>query len=446
MNELLQPGQLVQSRSGHPCKVLKFLGGGGQGEVYKAEWCGGEYALKWYYDNSATTDQRAALETLISEGKPSEKFLWPEDLAEASGVQGFGYIMRLRPSQYKSLVDLVTGRIQPMFLSLIAAGLEFTRAFRLLHNKGLCYRDISFGNAFLDPDTGDVLICDNDNVAINRKSQGGLLGTPDFMAPEIVRMEALPSNKTDLYSLAVLLFYIFHLGHPLVGKRVLNIRCWDLPARNEVFGNKPVFIFDPDDDSNAALDLAHDPTGETGGTALINWNIYPRFFRDTFIKAFTTGVREPDARVTELEWLDTLANLRDSLFKCACGTPNFYDPEMIKASGGQPAPCWSQSCRRVPKLPFRIRIGKAVVMLNADSRLYPHHMDDGRHFDFSKPVAEVVRHPTDPNVWGLKNVSGDKWVATLSNGALKDVEQGRSVPLATNTKINFGKVEGEIRY
>ena len=117
MNELLQPGQLVQSRSGNPCKVIKFLGGGAQGEVYKAEWCGGEYALKWYYDNSASTDQRAALETLISEGKPSEKFLWPENLAEASGVPGFGYIMRLRPPQYKSLNDFVAGKIQPTFLS-----------------------------------------------------------------------------------------------------------------------------------------------------------------------------------------------------------------------------------------------------------------------------------------------------------------------------------------
>jgi hypothetical protein len=85
-------------------------------------------------------------------------------------------------------------------------------------------------------------------------------------------------------------------------------------------------------------------------------------------------------------------------------------------------------------------------MLAADSKLYPHHMADGRAYDFSQPVAEVVRHPTDPNAWGLKNLSGNKWVATLANGALRDVEPGRSAPLVTNTKINFGKAEGEIRY
>ena len=85
-------------------------------------------------------------------------------------------------------------------------------------------------------------------------------------------------------------------------------------------------------------------------------------------------------------------------------------------------------------------------MLNADSKLYLHHMADGHDYDFSTPVAEVTRHPSDPNLWGLKNISGTKWVVTLPNGTLKDVEPGRSAPLASNTKIAFGKVDGEIRY
>lgn len=140
----------------------------------------------------------------------------------------------------------------------------------------------------------------------------------------------------------------------------------------------------------------------------------------------------------------SLAALRDSLFKCACGTPNFYDLNIMTGSGGYPGNCWH--CGKEPKLPFRIRIGKSVVMLNADTKLSPHHMDDGRDFDFSTPVAEVVRHPADPNVWGLKNLGAEKWVAILPDGTLRDIESGRSVVLATNTKIAFGRVDGEIRY
>lgn len=211
-----------------------------------------------------------------------------------------------------------------------------------------------------------------------------------------------------------------------------------------MFGKEPVFIFDPNNNSNTAVDMADDPTGETGGNALVYWKLYPEIVRNTFTKAFTVGLRDPDARVTPLEWQETLVAMRDSLFRCGCGTPNFYDLQAMKASGGRPGKCWS--CSAEPRLPFRIRLGNSIVMLNADSKLYPHHMADGRAYDYSQPVAEVVRHPTDPNAWGLKNLSGDKWVATLADGTLRDVEPGRSARLVTNTKINFGRVEGEIRY
>jgi eukaryotic-like serine/threonine-protein kinase len=66
-------------------------------------------------------------------------------------------------------------------------------------------------------------------------------------------------------------------------------------------------------------------------------------------------------------------------------------------------------------------------------------------YDFSKPVAAMSQHPANPNLWGLKNLSEQKWVTKLSDGAVKDVEPGRSVSLAVGTKILFGKAEGEIR-
>ena len=44
MNEVLQPGQTVRTTpSGVECRVEAFLGGGGQGEVYRAPWA----ASRW---------------------------------------------------------------------------------------------------------------------------------------------------------------------------------------------------------------------------------------------------------------------------------------------------------------------------------------------------------------------------------------------------------------
>lgn len=60
-------------------------------------------------------------------------------------------------------------------------------------------------------------------------------------------------------------------------------------------------------------------------------------------------------------------------------------------------------------------------------------------------VAEVCRNPQSPLMLGLKNRSPKTWRVTLATGEQKMVEPGRTVKLATGTRINFGDLEAEIR-
>lgn len=448
MNELLNKGDVVQTViSGQPCQVGQFLGGGGQGEVYRATWAGREFALKWYFPHTATAEQHACLERLVKEHKaPSEQFLWPLELAHSRSSAGFGYIMKLREPRFRSLFDLVTRRVDPTFEALTTAALQLVDSFRKLHAEGLCYRDISFGNAFFDPKNGDVLICDNDNVTENRSKVTGVLGTPDFMAPELVRMEfgAVPSRQTDLFSLAVLLFYMFFNSHPLMGKRILQIRSWDYPARKKMFGHEPLFIFDPRDPSNAAVERSKDPSGEAGANAIEMWHMYPRHLTELFIKAFASGIRDAEhGRVTEGEWKVALARLKDCLLTtCSCRKENFFDPAELDSRNQYQKQCWN--CRKIPPLPFRLHLGKLVIVLNSDTKLFAHHQEDHADLEANSPLAEVVRHPTNVNVWGLRNLSAGRWVATTAEGAMKEVEPGKSIVLAKGTKIAFGRLTGEL--
>jgi DNA-binding helix-hairpin-helix protein with protein kinase domain len=436
MSGILAPGDEVRTASsGVRCEVENLLGAGGQGEVYRASVQGSAMALKWYYPHTATDSQRATLRVLIDSGAPDDRFLWPAELVTAPSRPGFGYLMALREPRYKGIPDLLVRRVTPSFRSLATAGVNLADGFLQLHARGLCYRDISHGNVFFDPATGEVLICDNDNVAPNL-AEGGILGTPRFMAPEVVCGKARPSTQTDLFSLAVLLFLILMNHHPLEGEKEADIHCFDLPAMTRLYGSDPVFIFDPVDTSNRPVPGYQD-------NALAFWSLYPEFLKNLFTRSFTDGVKDADhGRVRETRWRGAMGQLRDAIFYCGCGAENFYDGQALKASGGRTGSCWK--CGRALQLPPRMRISKSVVMLNHDAKLYTHHLDDLAPFDFRTPVAEVTRHPSDPARWGLKNLTRERWLATASDGTVRDVDPGRNLPLAVGTKVHFGKAEGEI--
>ena len=441
MNLILPVGQTIHSEiSQGNYQIEQFLGAGAQGEVYRAGVGGKSVALKWYLPPSATPQQRHCLETLVKKGPPNDKFLWPLELISATGIPDFGYVMRLREPRYRGIGSLMKRRIDPDFRALATAGFELAHSFLQLHSHGLCYRDISFGNVFLDPDTGEVLICDNDNVTVDGDPRVRILGTPRFMAPEVVRGDEVPSIQTDLFSLSVLLFYLLMVHHPLEGRKELAIHSLDLPAMNKLYGTEPVFIFDPKDRSNEPVPGYHD-------NAIELWRIYPQFIRELFVKAFTEGIRDPShGRIREGEWRAAMIRLRDSILYCAhCGAENFYDGDTLKRSGGEPGSCWQ--CRGRLRFPFRIRIGKEILMLNHNTQIFPHHIDDRRQYDFGAPVACVIQHPAYPEVWGLKNLSTDPWFfRTGSAPTPVQVRSGQTVTLTNGIAIHFGKSEGEVKF
>ena len=107
MDGQLKPGTYLTSESGNKYKVISLLGAGGQGEVYEVECSGKRYALKWYFKETATASQKKTLESIIAHGSPDPAFLWPQELVVPAQGNVFGYIMDLRPKNYKSIVDLM---------------------------------------------------------------------------------------------------------------------------------------------------------------------------------------------------------------------------------------------------------------------------------------------------------------------------------------------------
>ena len=159
----LKAGQKVNLTIGAQAKVVKELGRGGQGIVYLVDLNGKQMALKWYI--KAPDDKfYKNLERNINTGAPSDAFLWPEYLTVKENGS-YGYIMKLRPSGYFEFGNYLLARKHfKSFTAMLAAAMKICNGFMMLHRHGLSYQDLNDGNFFINPDNGDVLICDNDNV------------------------------------------------------------------------------------------------------------------------------------------------------------------------------------------------------------------------------------------------------------------------------------------
>jgi eukaryotic-like serine/threonine-protein kinase len=447
MDSLLHAGMTVTTHEGHTAKVDKCLGSGGQGEVWKVEYRGKPAALKLYYPKwlEGDTGLLTRLERLVKKGPPASTFVWPEDIVVLPDQQTCGYFMPIIDmNACLSLRELDSRRVTPTFSDLCTIGYEIAEAFWQLHTKGLSYRDISKDNVLFNPKTLEIKIVDNDNIDVSG-SDAAIGGTFEFMAPELVRGDpgANANRRTDLHSLSVLLFYLFHIHHPLEGKRKLAIRCWDISAKREMYGRKPVFIFDQNDRSNEALkkDPRTDPTGEAGNNAVEFWNVYPSAIHNLFMQAFTEGLSDPSKRISVADWRDRLIRVRDTIVYCpGCGEQNFTE-DNSNVVGDK---CWNQKCQSRVPLPFRLTVSDKNIYLNSSTKLYPHHVEPRQSFNFASAVATMVQHPTLPDIWGLQNISSTKWTANPPDAPPVDIPPGKSVALQNGTRINFGTSEGEI--
>lgn len=304
-------------------EVVKKLGEGGQGYVYLVNYLGNQMALKWYKKGTIrdVPTFRKNLQNNIREKAPTESFLWPVAITKMY-YDTFGYLMKLRPSGYYDFSDFLIGKVDFADVrTMLNAAINIVDSFRILHNRGFSYQDLNDGNFFLNPENGDVLICDNDNVSqFGEKS--GIAGKCRYMAPSIVVGRKTPDKRTDQFSLAVVLFLILLRNHPLEGEATQSKAVMTEQRQKRYYGEAPVFIADPKDTSNRPVKGVHN-------NFLMRWPQMPEYIRNAFIKAFSREVMCDDKMgVTEKEWLQFLLRFKAEIIICPnCGRETRYTAE-----------------------------------------------------------------------------------------------------------------------
>lgn len=231
--------------------------------------------------------------------------------------------MRLRPKNYYEFGNFLLAKVSfKSFSAMLSAAMKICNGFMMLHRFGYSYQDLNDGNFFIDPNSGDVLICDNDNV-MPQGEKSGIMGKARYMAPEIVA-GGIPDKYSDRFSLSVILFMLFYVNHPFEGAKVVACPCMTENYEKRFYGSEAVFIYDPNDTSNLPVRGIHQ-------NVIRRWPVMPKLLRDTFIQEFNQEkLKNPNTRMIEQNWEKIISQVRDSLIVCQhCGEETFVDTSLL---------------------------------------------------------------------------------------------------------------------
>ncbi|EXJ13191.1 helix-hairpin-helix domain-containing protein [Imhoffiella purpurea] len=203
--------------------------------------------------------------------------------------------------------------------------LTLARAVRRMHMAGLAHSDLSYKNVLVDPSQGLACVIDVDGLVVPGKYPPDVVGTPDFIAPEVVRTSHLPKDdperrlprrETDLHALAVLIYMYLLYRHPLRGGKVHDL---DDEQRDETLsmGERALFVEHPSDDSNR-IKVANSKPSELPwiDTERLPFTLTGPYLSKLFLQAFVAGLHDPAQRPSANDWETALVKTADLVQPC----------------------------------------------------------------------------------------------------------------------------------
>ena len=427
------------SDSGKSYVIEKSLGGGGQGEVFLVNDSDDnkKYAAKWYNPKTSSEQQYSQIQELIKRGDPKTDdpgihFIWPIESLSFEDSEGFGYLMPLVDTDKFVTPHQIFDRQvkQPKLLMLCRISRRLVAALDTLHASGLAYCDINQGNIMVDPINGEIVIYDNDNIIINNANTL-ILGVHEYMAPEVALGQSMPNAESDLYSAAILLYYLWMWEHPMYGKATDQIRSLDIVAKEKIYAETPLFVFHPEDNSNTAHDV------DILATHVARWDrMCPPKLQAMFTETFVNGVHEPSKRTRLPDWQRAFLELEANTPTCSCGAMNLWD------GISTPLICWKCQQETPLQLSLRVKhnhVGDSILLACPDALLRQHHLDL-THFnaDSSEVVGRIEQHPQAKGHVILRNLSNTSWGFNDPDGNLLQLEPNQARVIMPGVELTIG--------
>lgn len=203
-------------------QLVRPLGQGSYGVVYLGRdgVLDRDVAIKLFH---GTIGDRVKEEGRLLAQIKHEHVVKIHDVAEHAGR--FGLCMEYIDG--RTLADIV--RVDgPMSAEQAAIdGQAIAKALAAVHAKGVLHRDVTARNVMRERGGRLVLMDLGAGIMPDQTPGGGPpknVGTPLFMAPELLDETASASQHSDVYSLGVLLYYLVTGRYPVEGSTVEQIR------------------------------------------------------------------------------------------------------------------------------------------------------------------------------------------------------------------------------
>ena len=172
---------------------------------------------------------------------------------------------------------------------------EILKGMQVIHNEGICHKDIKSQNILLNGDEFIIKICDFGLSSFNENIQSDYCGTKEYMAPEIIMEKEYDGIKADIFSLGVLLLNIMTNKFLFDDARVTN-------------NNTPQTLYDYIRLKNNQIWKIGEAHGITG---------LSETFKQLFLKmvAFNPKERPSIEEILNDEWMKEIQNLSNSELK-----------------------------------------------------------------------------------------------------------------------------------
>lgn len=223
-------GTIITTETGKRYKLGKSIGGGAQGAVYETD--SADRLIKLYYPSGSNELDEAVLERLqfIRSVVIPKNYVAVLDIIHTPYI---GYVME-RVYDHKPLNAYLIPETDKSFPEWYNSGLGLrerifvgyiiAKAFSDLERQNLSYCDISGNNILvrISSTSASVKMIDVDNIYTAGKGKAAILGTPRYIAPEVIKQQRTPDVLSDNYSLAVILFELLRVGHPYISDEILD--------------------------------------------------------------------------------------------------------------------------------------------------------------------------------------------------------------------------------